>query len=388
MWRTERLGTNPQNDTLLKGEAAAAGAPERRQALLAALVDSTDDAIASKDLNGTILSWNEAAAHMFGYSAEEIIGRNVRCLIPDELQHEEETILAKIRSGERISHYETVRLKKNGERFDVSITISPLIDAEGRIIGASKIAREITERKRLEKQLIQSEKLAATGRMAATVAHEINNPLDSVLNLLFLARKSGSLAEARSYLSTAESELERVAQIARQTLGYYRDDATPTAVIVQDVIENVLTVYQGKLRSAHITTECRFEDRAQLLASKGELIQIFSNIVANAIDAMPQGGVLRIATKRTLLPDGVEMEFTDNGSGIRQEDLAKVFEAFFTTKGEMGTGIGLWVVKQLVEKRGGEVAIHSSTETGRSGTTISIFLPLTRPAGVTNNSVN
>src|SRR6185437_8722560 len=115
---------------------------------------------------------------------------------------------------------ETIRKRKNGEHFEVSVTISPLINREGEIIGASKIARDITERRRLEKQLLQSEKLAATGRMAATFAHEINNPLDAVLNLLFLAHKSGSLAEIRNFLTTAESELEHVAQIARQTLGY------------------------------------------------------------------------------------------------------------------------------------------------------------------------
>jgi PAS domain S-box-containing protein len=381
------LGTNPQNDVLLKYEATAAATPERRQALLAALVDSTDDAVVSKDLNGTILTWNDAAARMFGYSAQEIIGRNVRCLIPDELQHEEETILAKIRSGERISHYETLRIRKNGERFDVSITISPLIDGEGKIIGASKIARDITERRRLEKQLMQSEKLAATGRMAATVAHEINNPLDAVLNLIYLARTSGSLAEARSHLSTAESELERVAHIARQTLGYYRDDGTPTPVNIQKVIEHVLAVYQGKLTSADIATDCRFEDHPLVVASKGELMQILSNIIANAIDAMPQGGVLRVQTKRSFNPDGVEIRLADNGSGIRKDHLAKIFEPFFTTKGDMGTGIGLWVVKQLVEKRGGRVAVSSNTDS-RSGTTISIFLPLTGSATAERITVN
>jgi PAS domain S-box-containing protein len=382
------LGRNRENADSRKYEATAAATPERRQALLAAIVESTDDAIVSKDLNGIILTWNDAAARMFGYSAEEIIGKNVRCLIPEELQHEEAAILSKIRAGERISHYETLRIRKNGERFDVSVTISPLIDQEGRIIGASKIARNITERKRLEKQLIQSEKLATTGRMAATVAHEINNPLDSVLNLIYLARKSGSLAEARSHLSTAESELERVAQIARQTLGYYRDDGTPTPVIVEDLIQNVLTIYQGKLTSAGIATECRFEDHPLLLASKGELMQIFSNIVANAIDAMPLGGVLRVQTRRCLDPDGIEIQLADNGTGIRKEYLAKLFDPFFTTKGNMGTGIGLWVVKQLVEKRGGKVAITSNTESRTSGTTVSIFLPLTGPADAGRGTVN
>jgi PAS domain S-box-containing protein len=382
------MGADTQNDVSPKYEASAAATPERREALLAAIVESTDDAIISKDLNGIILTWNDAAARMFGYPAQEIIGQSVRCLIPEELQHEEAAILAKIRTGKRITHYETLRVRKNGERFDASITISPLVDQKGKIIGASKITRDITERKRLEKQVILSEKLAATGRMAATVAHEINNPLDAVLNLLYLARKSGSFAEARSHISTAEGELERVAQIARQSLGYYRDDGTRTPVIVQDLLENVLTIYQGKLTSAGIATECRFEDHPLLLASGGELMQIFSNVVANAIDAMLQGGVLRIQTKRCLHPDGIEIHLVDNGVGIRKDDLAKVFEPFFTTKGNMGTGIGLWVVKQLVEKSGGWVTITSNTETTASGTTVSIFLPLTGPANAEHSTVN
>lgn len=224
--------------------------------------------------------------------------------------------------------------------------------------------------------------------MAATVAHEINNPLDAVLNLLYLAHKSESLAQIRSYLVTAETELEHVGQIARQTLGYYRDDGTPTPVVVQDLIENVLAVYEGKLTSAGIATKCRFEDHPLLFASRGDLLQIFSNLVANAIDAMPQGGMLRINTKKCLHPDGIEIQIADNGAGIQKNDLAKVFEPFFTTKGEMGTGIGLWVVKQLVEKRGGQVALTSNTETMASGTTVSIFLPLAGPANAEPGTVH
>jgi PAS domain S-box-containing protein len=364
------------NESLFSYEATRAATAERHEALLAAIVESTDDAIISKDLNGVIITWNSAAERMFRYSAREIIGQNVRQLIPEELQHEEAGILSKIRAGKRIDHYETVRVRKNGERFDTSITISPLIDSEGMIIGASKIAREITERKRLEKQLIQSEKLAATGRMAATIAHEINNPLDAVLNLLYLARMSGSFHEARSFIGTAETELERVSYIARQTLGYYRDDGTPSPVVVRELIEHVLAVYQGKLTSAAIAAECQFENLPDLIASKGELMQVFSNVVANAIDAMPKGGVLRVRTHRRLDPDGIEVEFRDNGVGIQKDDLGKVFEPFFTTKGNHGTGIGLWVVKQLIEKRGGQITLTSSREPMATGTAITIFLPI------------
>ena len=370
------MATNLQNEEPILYEAPKAATAERHEALLAAIVESTDDAIVSKDLNGMILSWNDAAERMFGYAAPEIIGQNVRRLIPDELQYEEAQILANIRTGKRISHYETMRLRKNGERFEVSITVSPLVDHEGRIIGASKIAREITHRKLLEKQLIESEKLAATGRMAAAVAHEVNNPLESVLNLLYLARTTRSLSEVHSYLGTAEGELERVAHIARQTLGFYRDDGTPTRVMVQGLLEKVLAVYQGKLKSAGIAIECRFDSHPPLVASSGELIQIFSNLIANAIDAMPRGGVLRIQTKRRLDPDGVEIQVADNGIGVPKEHLHKVFEPFFTTKGSLGTGIGLWVVKQLVEKAGGQVTLTSKTERASRGTTVSIVLPL------------
>ena len=156
---------------------------------LAAIVDSADDAIISKNLNSIIQSWNEAARKMFGYTADEMIGQSILQLIPDDLKYEEDEILEKLRAGQRIDHYETVRRRKDGSLIHVSVTISPIRDETGRVIGASKIARDISDRKRVEKLLLQSEKLAATGRMAAAIAHEINNPLESVMNLIFLARQ-------------------------------------------------------------------------------------------------------------------------------------------------------------------------------------------------------
>ena len=143
---------------------------------LAAIVDSADDAIVSKDLNGVVRTWNQGAFRMFGYTSEEMVGQSILRLIPEELKYEEVEILRKFRAGERVDHYEIVRRKKSGESIHVSITISPIRDASGRVIGASKVARDISDRKRMERLLIQSEKLAATGRMAATIAHEINSP--------------------------------------------------------------------------------------------------------------------------------------------------------------------------------------------------------------------
>jgi PAS domain S-box-containing protein len=360
---------------------------ERKQAdenrfRLAAIVDSADDAIISKNLNSIIKSWNEGARRMFGYTADEIVGKSILLLIPEELRYEEDEILRKLRAGERVDHYETRRRKKNGEIVDVSVTISPVKDENGRVIGASKIARDISDRKRIERMLLQSEMLAATGRMAATVAHEINNPLESVMNLVFLARQhSAPSGKVHEYLLTAEEELERVSHIARQTLGYYKDTGSPTGVYLHDVIENVLTVYNSRLTSTGIAVDLQFNDLQKLIASKGEMLQVFSNVIANAIDAMHQGGSLKISTRRLigLSEDGIQTVVRDNGTGIKQEHLERIFEPFFTTKGDLGTGIGLWVAKQLVEKRGGQISVASSTEQGNSGTSITIFIPFTIP---------
>jgi PAS domain S-box-containing protein len=319
---------------------------------------------------------------MFGYTADEIIGKSILLLIPEELQYEEDEILRKLRAGERVDHYETRRKKKSGEIFDVSVTISPVKDESGRVIGASKIARDISDRKRMERMLMQSEKLAATGRMAAAIAHEINNPLESVINLVFLARQhSGSSGKVHEYLLAAEEELERVSHIARQTLGYYKDTGLPTEIYIHDLIENVLTVYNSRLTSTGITLDLQFNDLQKLVASKGEMLQIFSNVIANAIDAMRQGGSLKISTRQVISTsgDGIQIVIRDNGTGIKQEHLEKIFEPFFTTKGDLGTGIGLWVTRQLVEKRGGQISVASGTEQGNSGTSITIFIPVKIP---------
>jgi PAS domain S-box-containing protein len=345
---------------------------------LAAIIDSAEDAIVGKDLNGIVISWNEGASKMFGYSIEEMRGESILRLIPEDLHHEEDEILRKIRAGERIEHYETIRRRKNGDRFDVSVTISPVRDESGKITGASKIARDISDRKRVERRLIQSEKLAATGRMAATIAHEINNPLESLINLIFLARQnSGPDSDVHNFLLTAESELERVSHIARQTLGFYRDTGLPTEVYLHQLMEDVLGVYDSKLVNARIKIDRQFHDQRRILVRKGEVLQIFSNIITNAIDAMRQGGILDVSIREVAGSDGhgIETMINDNGTGILPEDLGQIFEPFFTTKSDVGTGIGLWVTKRLVESRGGKIVVTSRTEDGKAGTTVTIFFP-------------
>jgi PAS domain S-box-containing protein len=346
--------------------------------LLAAIIDSSEDAIISKDLNGIITSWNKAANRMYGYTAEEIVGRSILVLVPDELHSEEDEILSKLRAGERLEHYETTRIAKSGQRLEVSLTISPIKDSTGRVIGSSKVARDISARKQMERSLIQSEKLATAGRMAATVAHEINNPLEAVLNLIYLARATCSReTEAYGYLETAEQELERVSHIAKQTLGFYRDTGRPTNVAIDELLSNVLSVYRSKLNSKGIALHHQLEAHRPLRASRGELLQVFSNVIANSIDALGPGGSLHVETQEMTDAGsaGIQIVIRDDGSGIEAEHLARIFEPFFTTKERHGTGIGLWVAKQLIEKHGGRIQITSRTDAGNSGTKVFIFIP-------------
>lgn len=217
--------------------------------------------------------------------------------------------------------------------------------------------------------------------MAASIAHEINNPLESLINLIYLARISSDPNKASKYLLTAEEELDRVSHLARQTLGYYRDTSAPTSVALHELIENALTVYKSRILSAGVTVDARFNDHQQIVASKGEMLQVFSNVIANAVDSMPQGGTLFIATHKVigLIGEGLEVTVRDTGIGIKPENLAKVFEPFFTTKGERGSGIGLWVSKQIIERRGGYISVANSGEGHPAGTTATIFIPFALP---------
>lgn len=344
---------------------------------LAAIVANSDDVIVSKDLDGIIKSWNDSAARIFGYTADEIIGSSILKIIPEHLHSEETVILKNIRAGRRIEHFETVRRAKDGRLIDVSLTVSPIKDENGRVIGASKILRDISARKRIERSLLQAEKIAATGRMAATIAHEINNPLEAVMNLLYLLRPMVSNPIGAQYLESAEIELGRVSHIAKQTLGYYREHAAASSASLAEIVAHAITIYEPRCGVIGIEIQKSIDCSTKIVLRRGEMMQVISNIIANSMYAMSQGGILSISLSDAEDPaDGIVLTIRDNGIGIPEEALPHVFEAFFTTRSTVGTGIGLFVAKQFVEGHGGRIKIKSDTSPQSHGTTLEITLPL------------
>ncbi len=359
------------------------GGRTQLQGLLASIVEDSDDAILSKNLDGTILTWNKSAERMYGYRAEEVIGKNVSMLLAPDRPQEAREILQRLSLGEKIERYETRRRAKDGRILYVSLTISPVRDTHGKVVGASTIARDITQTKMAEEALRNSERLAVAGRMAATIAHEINNPLETVTNVLYLLSRNPGLDDgARQYLKIADEELRRIAQITRSTLGLYRErDTTPGAVNLSEMIDNLLMFYQRQVQSLGVKVEKRFDSAGRVVGVSGELRQVIANLVANAIDALGVAGtklklhVYESADWRNLGKRGIRLVVADDGPGINTETQANLFRPFYTTKGQKGTGLGLWVSQGIVTKHGGSIRLRSRTGT-RHGTCFAVFLPV------------
>jgi signal transduction histidine kinase len=290
-------------------------------------------------------------------------------------------ILGKIRRGEKIDHFETVRVKKNGERIHVSLTISPIRDAYGNVVGAAKIIRDVTERRKIEHALRTTEKLAAAGRLAATVAHEINNPLEAVTNLVYLAKRDlPDAAKVAGYLQLAGRELDRVSHIARQTLGFYRDTSSPTRFEVARALDDLLLLYETRLETRKIKLVKQYDPPMEISALAGEIRQAFSNLITNSIDAMPSGGSLIVRASmshewRNARRPGVRITILDTGSGVPSQHRKNLFQPFFTTKVDVGTGLGLWITRNIIEKHGGSIRVRTWTGPELHGTAFSIFLP-------------
>lgn len=243
-----------------------------------------------------------------------------------------------------------------------------------------QIRDQMLQYERAQEALRRSEKLAVTGRLAASIAHEINNPLEAVTNLLYLMRSEPSQEKMQAYLAEAERELARVTEITTQTLRFYREPNKPLETELANVLRSVLVLYQSRLTAADVSVEQQIRETfLTVLSSPGELRQVIANIIGNSIDAMRRGGRLRIRISRRKAARGafaVRLTIADTGSGIPAHLLPKIFEPFITTKGETGTGLGLWVTEEIIKKNGWKIQVRSSQCPGRSGTTFSLYMPL------------
>ena len=241
----------------------------------------------------------------------------------------------------------------------------------------AQLQLEITEHKRAEKALLRSEKLASVGRMASTIAHEINNPLETVGHAVYLALTDpGTSQQAKSYLDLAVKELERVTHITKQTLAFNREDKTPTLIDLRASVDSIVKLYAPRLKSRGITVVKRYAEVECIRAGGGEIQQVISNLLSNSMDATPNHGKIEFRVSRSIGSNGsrlVRFTIADTGSGIPPEQLKQIFEPFFTTKEIVGTGLGLWVTKQIVEKHGATIRVRSKL--GR-GTVFSIAFPI------------
>jgi two-component system CheB/CheR fusion protein len=359
---------------------------------LAAIVESSDDAILSKDVNGIIQSWNAGAQRIYGYTPDEIIGQHVSILTPRGDLDDTPEIMRRLLQGERIEHYETIRRTKDNQLLNMSLTISPLRDETGNIVGASAIGRDTTAQKRTQEALVGAEKMTTNARLAAAIAHEINNPLESVVNLLYLLEKHPSLdTVARRYAQMAQEEVGRISRLARKSLSFFRDSSNLSPVNVSELLQSLLELYAHKFKSRGIQLQQRLESVKEVHASAAELRQVFSNLISNAIDATPEGGTVTVHAYDNFhwaepVRAGVRVLVQDNGHGVQPEHRRNLFDPFFTTKGSHGTGLGLWVSSGLVKKYSGSLRARSSVKAWRTGSCFMVFLPLTQPESNHQNS--
>lgn len=354
------------------------------------LLESAPDATVIVDGVGKITLVNARAEIIFGYSRSELMGQPVERLVPEQFPHLRPREWREMLERQRVCPMgsDLFARRKDGTQFSCDISLSPIETSSGVLVCSA--FRDISDRKReeerirrlslqLEEALRRSEKLAAAGRLLATVAHEINNPLDSLGNLLYLMKLNhGNSPNAKPLVEAAQAEVERLMTITRQTLAPHREPEGPVMTRLADVLDDVIVLFGPKLKQARIKIHREYETAGEVLGMPGEFRQVFTNLISNAMDAMTSGGELRLKIERSAGAE-VVVRINDSGCGIPAENMGRIFQPFFTTKGERGTGIGLWVIKGIIENMGGRVEVESSAA-GNTGTCFSLLVPARRAA--------
>jgi PAS domain S-box-containing protein len=351
-------------------------------------LDSIGDGVITCDAAGRIQMMNPVARTLTGWSQSEADGQPLEKVfhIVNEMSRQTlETPVAKVKRLDRIvgmaNH--TVLIRKDGTELNVSDSGAPIRHKNGETIGIVLVFRDITMERKTQDALIANEKLAVAGRLAATIAHEIHNPLDSVSNLLYLMRNGATPEESRQFMDMAEQELARVTQISRAMLGLYRESKAPVVTDLKEMLQEILLLMERRFIELNVMVSAHIPQTVSVLAFPAELRQVFTNLITNAAEAASPGGKVEVsvtpdnastdATGQKMQP-GATVTIADNGSGIRPEVQSHLFQPFFTTKGERGTGLGLWVSRGIINKHGGTISLKSDTSGAAHGTVVSVFL--------------
>ncbi len=343
--------------------------------LLASIVEGSQDAVIGKTLDGIVTSWNRAAEEIFGYSAREIIGKPIILLFPAELADEERMILARMRRGERTAHYETVRMAKDGHRIDVSLTVSPIRDPSGAVVGASTIVRDITEQKMLrarlaevQGQLLHVSRLNDMGQLASAFAHELNQPLSAISAYVGGARRlieKGDTQRALEGCDKAAAQVARAGDVIRRLRDFVgKSNSRRCPEDLGLAIEEAVALALIGAKNEGLHTELSLADDARrAFIDKVQTQQVLVNLFRNALEAM--AGVspkrLTIATRRR--GDRIEIEVADSGPGLADEVMQRLFEPFTTTK-PTGMGVGLSLCRSIIESQGGDISAANAPAGG------------------------
>jgi signal transduction histidine kinase len=329
-----------------------------------ATFDALSEGLALVDAEGNLARWNFAFGEMCGPCTPASAGALLERVLGTS-------------EGLRYSGRERFQSDYSIGQRTIQLTVDP-VDPENRQSGKVLVLTDVTDRKLAEYALRTAEKIAATGKLAHAIAHEINNPLEALTNLLYLARTCDSLSSVQQFVTHASSEVERIARITRQSLSFQRDTQVPLVVDIGELVEDVVGVYQKTASARRVRLVCHRRPTLAIRGFPGQLTQVFSNLVRNAAEAAPQGTevAVRVRSIRRRGREGTRVTIHDRGCGIPPEVRQLIFDPFFTTKELRGSGLGLWVSKNLVMKHNGTIRFRTSTRTGASGTMFEVFLPI------------
>ena len=353
-----------------------------------ALLDSAGEGIWGVDLEGRCTFVNRAALAMLGFEPDELIGLNMHQMVhhhhPDgrEYPAEECLIYDVFRNNVPFKNQADHVFRKDGTYFYADMSAQPVVQ-NGVCTGAIVTFRDVTQARLSEEALRRSEKLAAVGQLASSIAHEINNPLEAVINLLYLVRTAESAEDMRTYATLAEQEIARISDITLQTLRFHRNQSTASPVDVGETIPAVLRLYNSRFTSRKVNVELDLRETPTAMLLEGDLRQVLNNLIRNAYDAMPKGGSLHVRLRPATCPrthrEGLRISVADSGSGFLPQMRKHLFEPFHTSKEVTGTGLGLWISKGIVDKHKGKIQMRTRLEEhypDLHGTLFSLWLPL------------